>query len=201
MKEHPIFAAFYEVLTKNEDRKIRRYRDEIAGGARGRVLEVGAGNGLNFSHYRAGTTVVAVEPEPVMLKNARRRAAEAPVPVRLVRAGADALPLPDASVDTVVLSLVLCTVPRPAAALGEVRRVLAPGGEIRFFEHVRSHDPRIARWQDRLNRPVYGFVSGGCNMNRDPLTSLRLAGLRVRYRRLDYGPRFAPHLLGVAAPP
>ena len=200
MKERPYFAAFYEVLSKGEDRMIRRYRAEVAGEARGRVLEIGAGNGLNFSHYRDAREVVAVEPEPGMLKNARPRASGAPVPVRLVRGGAEALPARDGSVDTVVLSLVMCTVPDPAAVLREVRRVLAPGGEVRFFEHVRSPDPRIARWQDRLNRP-YGFFSGGCNMNRDTLSALRRAGFAVRYRRLAYGPRFAPHVLGVARLP
>lgn len=200
MKQHPIFAAFYEVLSRGEDRLIRGYRDEVVGGARGRVLEVGAGNGLNFSHYAPDARVLALEPEPGMLKNARPRAAAAAAPVRLVRGAAGELPLPDDGVDTVVLSLVMCTVPDPARALAELRRVLAPGGEVRFFEHVRSPDPRAARLQDRLN-PVYGLVSGGCNMNRDTLTALRLAGFHVRYRRLDYGPRFAPHVLGVAAVP
>lgn len=199
MSERPIFSAFYEILSRGEDRMIRGYREEVAGGARGRVLEIGAGNGLNFSRYGEAEIVVALEPEVGMLKNARPRADEAPVPVRLVRGSAEAIPLRDASVDTAVVSLVMCTVPDPARVLGEVRRVLAPGGEIRFFEHVRSPDPRVARWQDRLNRP-YGFFSGGCSMNRDTLSSLRLAGFRVRYRRLAYGPRMAPHVLGVARP-
>ena len=200
MKERPFFAAFYEVLSKGEDRMIRRYRAQVAGEARGRVLEIGAGNGLNFSHYRQALEVTAVEPQPGMLKNAALRAAAAPVPVRLVRGSAEALPARDGSVDTVVLSLVMCTVADPAAVLREVRRVLAPGGEVRLFEHVRSPAPGVARWQDRLNRP-YGFFSGGCNMNRDTLSALRRAGFAVRYRRLAYGPRFAPHVLGVARLP
>lgn len=200
MTQRPFFSAFYEVLSKGEDRMIRRYRAEVAGGARGQVLEVGAGNGLNFSHYRDAERVLAVEPETGMLKNAAPRAAEAPVPVRLVRGSAEALPAADDSVDTVVLSLVMCSVRDPVAALAEVRRVLAPSGEVRFFEHVRSPDPGVARWQDRLNRP-YGFFSGGCNMNRDTLSSLRLAGFAVRYRRLAYGPRMAPHVLGLASLP
>lgn len=200
MTERPIFAAFYEVLSKGEDRMIRRYRAEVAGGARGHVLEVGSGNGLNFSHYRDALDVTAVEPEPGMLKNAVPRAAAATVPVRLVRGSAEALPAVDGSVDTVILSLVMCSVPEPAAALAEVRRVLTPGGEVRFFEHIRASEPWIARWQDRLNRP-YGFVAGGCNMNRDTLSALRLAGFAVRYRRLAYGPRFVPHVLGTARLP
>lgn len=200
MRDRPIFAGFYEVLSRGEDRFIQRYRRELVQGAVGRVLEVGAGNGLNLPRYRREASVVALEPEPTMLKNARRRVEQAAAAVRPVRASAERLPFRPRVFDTVVFSLVLCTIPDPGLALAEARRVLAPDGEIRFFEHVRATDPRLARRQDRLNR-AYGVFAGGCNMNRDTLGELRRAGLRVRYRRLAYGPRMAPHVIGVAARP
>jgi SAM-dependent methyltransferase len=195
----PIFSRWYELLSRAEDPMIRRFRDETAGGARGRVLELGSGNGLNFAHYR-DAEVVALEPEQGMLRKARSRAAEAPVPVRLVRGVAEHLPFPDDAFDTVVLSLVMCSVPEPGRVMSEVRRVLAKGGEVRFFEHVRAPDPRVARRQD-LAIPFYSRFSGGCHINRDTLGTLRHAGFRVRYRRLVYGPRHAPHVIGVAARP
>lgn len=199
MKERPTFSRCYEFLSRGEDPRIRRFREEVAGEAAGRVLEVGAGNGMNFARYRCADLVVGADPQPVMLRNARRRAPAAPRPVRLVRAVAEALPFEAGSFDTVVFSLALCSVEDPSRALAEARRVLAPQGRVRFFEHVRSPDPRMARVQDRLN-PPYGLVSGGCSMNRDSLGALRAAGFWVRYRRLAYGPRFAPHVIGVATP-
>lgn len=195
----PIFSRWYELLSRAEDPMIRRFRDETAGQARGRVLEVGAGNGLNLSRYR-DAEVVALEPEEAMLRRAAARAAEAPVPVRLVRGVAEHLPFRDHAFDTVVLSLVMCSVPDPARVMAEVRRVLATGGEIRFFEHVRAPHPRVARRQD-LAIPFYSRFSGGCHINRDTLGTLRYAGFRVRFRRLAYGPRHAPHVIGVATRP
>ena len=197
VKRRPIFARFYELLSRGEDRFIRSYREEVAGGARGRTLELGAGNGLNFAHYPAGVTVIAVEPQPDMLGRAARRARAAPARVHLVRAAAEALPFRDGAFDTAVVSLVLCSVSDPPGVSAELGRVLGADGEIRLFEHVRSEEPGIARWQDRLNRP-YGWFAGGCNMNRDSLGTLSRAGFGVRFRRLAYGPRFAPHVLGMA---
>ncbi|HZA60238.1 MAG TPA: class I SAM-dependent methyltransferase [Actinomycetota bacterium] len=201
MKRRRIFPRFYEWLSRAEDKLIQKYRTEVAGGAHGRVLELGAGNGMNFAHYPAGTTVVAVEPQPGMLRRARQRAA---IPtghqVHLVAATAEAPPFRDGVFDTAVLSLVMCSVTDPARVAAEVDRVLATGGEVRLFEHVRSPDPGRARWQDRLNRP-YGWFTGGCNMNRDTIATLRRAGFAVRFRDLGYGPRLAPHVLGVARRP
>lgn len=199
MKERPIFSSVFERLSRWMDPLIRRFREEVAGEAAGRVLEVGAGNGMNLPRYRRAELVVGIDPQPVMLRNARRRAAGAARPVRLVRGVGEALPFEDGSFDTVVLSLALCSVDDPGRVLAEVRRVLAPGGEVRFFEHVRSPDHRMARVQDRLDRP-YGLLSGGCRMNRDGLGALRAAGFRVRYRRLSSGPRLLPTVLGVARP-
>ncbi|HEX9890757.1 MAG TPA: class I SAM-dependent methyltransferase [Actinomycetota bacterium] len=197
MKRRPVFARFYEWLSRGEDVMIRRFRAEAAGGAEGLILEVGAGNGLNFAHYPKEATVIAVEPQPAMLARARRRASGRGV--HLVRAAAEALPFRDGAFDTAVVSLVMCSVADQARAVGEVARTLRPGGTVRLFEHVRSSDPRTARWQDRLNRP-YGWFAGGCNLNRDTVGTLRAAGFGVRFRRV-YGPALAPHLLGTARRP
>ncbi|HWC31994.1 MAG TPA: methyltransferase domain-containing protein, partial [Actinomycetota bacterium] len=153
MKRHPIFARFYEWLSQKVDVLEREYRVELASGARGRVLELGAGNGLNFEHYRDASLVVALEPEPGMLRHARPRAAAAPVPVRRVQGAGERLPFPDASFDTVVVSLVLCSVRDARRVADELRRVLRPRGEMRLFEHVRARDPKAARWQDRFATP------------------------------------------------
>jgi len=123
------------------------------------------------------------------------------VPIRVVAGTAEALPAPDASFDAVVASLVLCTVADPDQALAEVRRVLRPGGRLRFYEHVRASDPRLARWQDRLERP-WGWLVGGCHPNRDTVAAITAAGLRViqldRFDLPAMPPLARPHVLGVA---
>ena len=202
MKRHPIFARFYERLSRTLDKLEREHRAEVTGGARGRVLELGAGNGLNFEHYRDASLVVALEPEPGMLKNAAPRAAKASARVVLVRAAGEALPFKDGAFDTVVSSLVLCSVRDPAGVAAELRRVLRPGGEVRLFEHVRARDRKAARWQDRLERP-WGWFAGGCHPNRDTARTLEEAGLRVDVRRFPLGPPTParPHVLGTATRP
>ena len=141
-------------------------------------MELGAGTGLNLAHYDrdAVTRLVLTEPDPHMAKRLRDRAAGTDAEV--VEAPAERLPLEDASADTVVATLVLCTIPDPEAALREVARVLRPGGRLLTFEHVRSDDPGRAKWQDRLERP-WGWVAGGCHPNRDALGLIRGAGLQV----------------------
>jgi SAM-dependent methyltransferase len=122
------------------------------------VLEIGAGTGRNLPLYRHATRVVALEPGPGMRARANQAARAAPLPVEVVDGRAEDLPFADASFDTVVASLVLCTVPDPAQALAEARRVLRPGGRLRCYQHVRADDPRLARWQDRLERP-WGWLA------------------------------------------
>ena len=203
MKRRPIFARFYEAVAEAGEAELREHREATAGGARGRVLEIGAGNGLNFAYYPSGTTVVGLDPEPIMLRNAAPRARDATARVALIRASAEALPFRDGVFETVVLTLTLCSIPDVGAAAREARRVLAPDGEVRFFEHVRAPDPRVARWQDRIDRP-WGWLAGGCHPNRDTLGLLRRTGFRVRYRRFGFGSRVLPtydHVVGVARLP
>lgn len=168
------------------------FRRRVAGAAEGRVLEIGLGSGLNLPLYGPGVrSVIGLEPSPELLRLARERAASAPVPVELLEASAEALPLDDASVDTVVTTWTLCTIPDARRALGEARRVLRPGGALLFVEHGRAPEPGIARWQDRLD-PLWGRVAGGCHLNRkmddliagsgfrlDALANTRLPGPRT----------------------
>jgi ubiquinone/menaquinone biosynthesis C-methylase UbiE len=176
------FSAFiYDPFTwLGERRGMARRRRELLSAARGRVLEVGAGTGLNVPHYPAGIDeLVLTEPVASMARRLERRAAmragELP---RVVVAPAERLPFPDDAFDTVVSTLVLCTVPEPDRALAEIRRVLKPGGSLLFIEHVRSDAERWGRWQDRLERPWAAFASG-CRCNRNTLDLLAANGMRV----------------------
>jgi ubiquinone/menaquinone biosynthesis C-methylase UbiE len=153
----PVFARCYARVGHLMDAEVGDHRRRLLADLRGRVLEVGAGNGLNFPHYPATVTeVLAVEPEPYLRRLALAAARQAPVPIRVVDGTAEALPADDATFDAVVASLMLCTVAELDQALAETRRVLGPGGRLRFYEHVRANDPRLARWQDRLEGPWAG---------------------------------------------
>jgi ubiquinone/menaquinone biosynthesis C-methylase UbiE len=204
----PIFARCYAWLSRSAEPLTGVHRDRLVAGLTGRVLEVGAGNGLNFSHYPATVTVVlAVEPNPYLRGLAEQAAASALVPVRVVEGVAEQLPAADGEFDAAVASLVLCSVPDQQRALAELRRVLRPGGELRFFEHVIAHDsPRLARTQRRLDR-VWGLFAGGCHINRDTLTAITTAGFTVadvdRFRFPENAPTSpaAPHILGSAHRP
>jgi len=201
---HPLFARFFDRFSGMLEKEIGQWRDELLAGLRGRVIEVGAGNGINFGHYPASVQeVLAVEPEPYLRAKAERAAQGAPVPVS-VRAGlADALDFDDASFDGAVASLVLCSVPCQRAALAELRRVLKPEGELRFLEHVRSDRAAKARVQITLDRTrIWPTVAGGCRCSRDTVTAIRAAGFRVEHeRKVDVGPGWShtnPHVIGVA---
>ena len=153
---------------------MRRWRDWVTGGARGRTLEVGCGTGRNLSCYPGGAALVAVDPDGHMLRKARERAPGVP----LVRASAEALPFKDGAFDTVVSALVFCSVADPAAGLGEIRRVLGPGGRLRMLEHGRSDVPWRARWQDRI-QPLWTRLAGGCHPNRETERIVEAAGFRI----------------------
>jgi SAM-dependent methyltransferase len=204
---HPIFARVYARLSPRSERQgAAEHRDELLARLAGRVIEVGAGNGLTFGHYEPGVTeVVAVEPEPYLRARAQEAVAGARVPVRVVDAIADRLPAKDASFDAGVVSLVLCTVPDQARALAELRRVIRPGGELRFYEHVVSTRPRVAAVQRRLDDAnLWPRLAGGCHMARDTVGAIEAAGFRLeRVRRFAFppGPVGVPHVLGVARRP
>jgi len=201
-RPNPRYAAAYlRVAAKAEARGVAEHRRELLADLAGVVCEVGAGPGLNFAHYPATVTrVVAVEPEPTLREHAAAAARAAAVPIE-VRAGtADALPVQDASCDAVVLSLVMCTVPDPAVALAEVRRVVRPGGEVRFYEHVRSAHHVVAVAEDLL-APLWARFAGGCHPNRDAVGALTAAGFDLSVvRRFGFSPqRGVPptaHVLG-----
>ncbi|MFN2543758.1 MAG: class I SAM-dependent methyltransferase [Actinomycetota bacterium] len=202
---HPIFAAFFDRMSRSaEKRGMAELRRDLLSSARGTVVEIGAGTGRNFSHYPAAVTeVVAIEPDPNMLKRARPAAEEAPVKVRVEQATAERLSLDDDVADTVVATLVFCTIPDPAGALAEIRRVLKPEGRFLFLEHVRAQQRRLAAWQDRL-QPVWSAFGGGCHPNRDTPAEIERAGFRLeRVERFDFSPNLLldrPHARGVAVP-
>lgn len=206
--QHPLFARVYERFSAREElRGQAENRERLLAGLTGRVVEVGAGNGLNFAHYPAGVTeVVAVEPEAYLRERAAERAAAAPVAVTVVDGLADALPLDSGSVEAVVTSLVLCSVPDQATALAEARRVLKPGGELRFYEHVISPSPGMARAQRIADRTFWPHISGGCHASRDTAAAIERAGFAIEdCRRFDFSPAVVlpalPHVLGRARAP
>jgi ubiquinone/menaquinone biosynthesis C-methylase UbiE len=204
---HPVFARVFDRLSRLIEREVGEHRQELLAGLSGRVLEIGAGNGMNFQHYPTSVEeVVALEPEAYLRDKAEGAARAAPVRVSVGDGVAHPLPLDDGSFDAAVASLVLCTVPAPGSALSELRRVLKPGGDLRFLEHVRSDRPRRARIQERLDRSgIWPRVGGGCHCGRDTVAAIEAAGFRVdRLRSLDFGPSWVitnPHVLGVAQKP
>ena len=176
------FSAAYDRGFKGaEDAGLRDMRRELLAQARGRVLELGAGTGLNLGLYpQAIETLTMVEPDPHMTKQLRQKLADSgrSSEISVVEAPGEDLPFPNGSFDTVVVTLVLCTVPDQAATLAEIKRVLAPGGQLLFLEHVRAHDPGLAKWQDRLEGP-WKFLADGCRCNRDTVAAIEASGLQL----------------------
>jgi len=169
-----ISAATYDpALWLSERRGMHKRRRTLLAAARGTVLEIGAGTGLNLALYPDGLDrLVLVEPMAGMAARLRKRVAEVRPETEVVEASAEALPFADGSFDTVVSTLVLCTVPDAPAVVAEIARVLRPGGSFLFLEHVRSGNPRIARWQDRLEKP-WAAAAEGCRCNRDTEATIR----------------------------
>ncbi|MFF3377212.1 class I SAM-dependent methyltransferase [Streptomyces sp. NPDC002680] len=193
---HPLFARYYARFSVTAETRmgLGGVRERLLAGLSGRVIEIGAGNGLNFAHYPGTVSeVVAIEPERLLRKLAVEAALRSEVPVDVVPGVAEALPVKGEAFDAVVLSLVLCGVRDVPRALGEVRRVLRPGGEVRFFEHGVGGGAVMRFTQRALDRTIWPTLAGGCHVSRDPVAALRDAGFELGpYRRLlvpDKGPR------------
>jgi SAM-dependent methyltransferase len=187
-----IGPAIADFLGRRWERDLAPYRRSALAAARGRVLEIGAGTGFNVPHYPDGVDeVVMTEPGAGLLRRAERRAGESGRRVASVQAFAEELPFEDDSFDTVVSTLVLCSVRDQDEALAEIRRVLKPGGELLFMEHVRAADEKLARWQDRLERP-WGVIAMGCHPNRATLERIEAAGFEVEGLRRDELPKVPP---------
>jgi SAM-dependent methyltransferase len=198
-----LFTAFYDRGLKGaEDAGLREMRRKTLAAASGRTIDLGAGTGANLDLYPpAVSELVLAEPDPHMLKRLRAKVGKAGIGAEVVEAPAERLPFEDASFDTAVFTLVLCTVPDPAAALQEAARVLKPGGRLLFVEHVRAENAGLARWQDRLEGP-WRFVGDGCHCNRDTVATIEASPLtleRVEHDRLPKAPPLVrPLVLGRA---
>jgi ubiquinone/menaquinone biosynthesis C-methylase UbiE len=201
-----LFAALYDrSLRATEEGGLRQLRRELLARAGGRVVELGAGTGVNLDLYPEEVEdLVVVEPDPHMAKRLRAKLAESGRAANVVEAPAERLPFEDASFDTAVATLVLCTVPDPAAVLAEATRVLKPGGRLLFVEHVRAQDPGLARWQDRLEKP-WRFLGDGCHCNRDTVATIEASALRLedveRSRMPKAPPIVTPLVRGSATAP
>ncbi|MEE9324759.1 MAG: class I SAM-dependent methyltransferase [Dehalococcoidia bacterium] len=202
-KGNRLFAALYDPLSASGEKKVLgRHRPFMAGQAKGRVMEIGIGTGANLPYYPKDINLVAIEPNPHMLRRARTKAKKLGISVAFLESGTEELPFPDQSFDTVVSSLVFCSVTEPVRAMQEVYRVLAPGGEYRFLEHVRAYSRMWARFQD-LAVPVSKLFFAGCHPNRDTVKTMADAGLEVvELKPFDFGLYpYRPHVLGVARRP
>jgi len=177
-----VFAAMYDrMMRRGEERSMGRRRSGLVAKASGRTLEIGAGTGANLSYYPdAVQELILAEPFEPMRRRLERKLADSSRSAQTLDASAEALPVQSESIDTVVSTLVLCTVDFPDAALAEVARVLRPGGQLLFIEHVRSHSPRMARWQDRLQTPWRHF-GAGCRCNRDTVASIEATGMSTEH--------------------
>jgi SAM-dependent methyltransferase len=180
----PVFARIYPRIERfARAHGADAHREELLDGVAGRVLEIGAGAGANFRFYPSAVDYfVAVEPEPRLRAQAERAAREVPFPVEVLSGTAEDLPVPNGAFDTVVASLVLCSVQNVDRSVAEIRRVLKPGGELRFYEHILSLRPRFARAQRAANL-IWPIFFGGCHLTRDPESAFVRGGLRIDHAR------------------
>jgi ubiquinone/menaquinone biosynthesis C-methylase UbiE len=202
---NPLFARLFDrFAAKDKGRGEDALRRKLLAGLSGRVMEVGPGNGINFEHVpETVEELIGVEPEPYLRRAAERTAAGLPLRIHIAEGTAEDLPAEDASIDAVIVAGVLCSVPDQDAALREFRRVLRAGGELRFYEHVRSRRSGFARYQDAWAL-VWPHLMGGCRPNLDTLGAIERAGFRIEHSRGFGFPDHAraypvtPRILGVA---
>jgi ubiquinone/menaquinone biosynthesis C-methylase UbiE len=162
------------------------FRERVVGAARGRVLEIGIGSGLNLASYHSGAQeVYGIDPSTVLLAKAGDRLKSARIPVKLVEGSAEKLPFDDRFFDTVVMTFTLCSIPDAALAVREMRRVLRHEGELRFVEHGQAADPSVVRWQDWLT-PAWKRLGGGCHLNRKIDDLIKAGGFRIERLSTDY---------------
>ncbi len=180
------FADYYERTSRsgNEQSFMTPLRKEVVGQARGVVLEIGAGNGLNFAYYDPHITerVEAIEPNGTMLGYARKRAEAARVPIHLTQSPVESLPFADETFDSAIVTLVFCSVDDPLKGLSEVRRVLKPNGSLLMVEHVRAHNGILVALQNTIT-PITRRVAGNCHWNRDTESTVVEAGFKIEQRR------------------
>jgi ubiquinone/menaquinone biosynthesis C-methylase UbiE len=205
----PKQSRFARCLERREQRRPdprgRELRGQLLATVRGRVIEVGSGDGRSFEHYTAEVSrVLAVEPDAMARETAEERARAARVPIEVVGGLAEAVSAPDGSFDSAVIMGVLCSVPDPAGALAELRRVLVPGGELRFWEHVRSRNSAFRLLQRSLDALFWTKALGGCTTTRDTEAAIRTAGFRIESIERGFHSSSvltitsAPYILGVA---
>jgi ubiquinone/menaquinone biosynthesis C-methylase UbiE len=205
-RNRPVFARFQARASAIEERRGgAQRRRQLLHGLSGRVVEVGAGSGVSFAYYPSAVSeLIAVEPEPALRERALQASKDAPVPVRVFDGVAERIPLPDASVDAAVFAGVLCSVADPRRVLDEARRVLRPGGELRFYEHVIARNARLRRLQRLLDATFWPRLFGGCHTARDTETTLAASGFAIEEReRFSFRPTLlatpaAPRVLGRA---
>src|SRR5438034_257464 len=196
-----ILPALIDLSMRNK--RLRPYRERVAGAAQGRVLDIGIGSGLNLPFYgRQAREIFGLEPSPQLLARARGKAQHTQIPIHLLEGSAECIPLADRSMDTLVMTWTGCSIPDIRAALREMRRVLGPGGHLLFVEHGRAPELGVARWQERLD-PIWLRFSGGCHLSRKIDDLLSDAGFRIERLETGYipGPRIMTFLYEGAAQP
>ena len=206
MDERPVFARIQARASAIEERRGgAERRRQLLRGLSGCVAEVGAGSGVSFAYYPSSVAeLIAIEPEPALHERAVAAAQRAEVPVRVLDGVAERIPVPDGSVDAVVFAGVLCSVAEPRRALDEARRILRPGGELRFYEHVVARNARLRGLQGLLDATFWPRVFGGCRTTRDTESTLAACGFAIEEReRFSFRPTLlatpvAPRILGRA---